>query len=164
MAKNKKKKKESIIPFVLCLLTLVVTVFMLPFMDDLFINKYKSSTKEDIEKNDVPTGYSCLYGPSYDELYKYTKDENIEFKFDKKGKVVQIISTTNYSTTSLENYQTLLNSLVTEYGNENIVTEETNHIIIVKQNTKNISNTKYPKEYNELKKYLSKNGYICSKK
>lgn len=164
MARNKKEEKGSIIPFVFCIVALALTVSALPFMDSLFMKKYEPATKKEEEKNKMPTGYSCSYGPAYDEFYKYTKDEDVEFKFDKEGNATQIVSSASYSTLTLNEYQVILNDLTTKYGTENITAEATNYTIIVKQNTTNISSTEYPIEYSKLKNYLSQNGYICSEK
>ena len=159
---RKKKQKGSIIPFVICLVALIISVAALPFMDNLFIDKFEVTEDTIKEEIKTPTGYSCSYGPTYDEFYNYTKDEDIEFRFDEYGNVTHFVSSTSYQFLSQNNYQILKVEFLDKYDDENITFDDKNFIIITKIDTDKIDNTTYPNNYGDLKTYLSQNGYICS--
>ncbi len=156
---RKKKKKGSIIPFAICLGALIIAVAALPFMDSLFMNKYEVKEKKEEEKNEIPDSYSCSYGPTYDEVYNYKKEENVEFTFDKKGNVTNVSAVTSYQALTLNSYEVLKSDLST---NDDITLDNTNYMIIVRTNTDKIASTNYPQNYEKLKNYLSQNGYTCS--
>jgi len=157
---RKKKKKGSIVPFALCLGALIITVAALPFMDGLFMNKYEVKEKKEEEKKKIPDSYSCSYGPTYDEVYDYTKEESIEFTFDKEGKVTNVSSVASYRASTTNSYEVLKSDL--SINNNDITLDEKNYMIIVRTNTNKIENTSYPQSYEKLKDYISQNGYTCS--
>ena len=158
---EKKEEKGSIIPFIICVVTLILAVLLLPLINDTIIET-KKVKEEKKEENKLPIKYSCSYGPVQDTFYNYIKDVDIEFDFDKVGKVTHINSSTSYQAFSLNEYQVIKSDLSSQYNIENIVYDDNNYIVIIKIDTNNIQNDEYPDDYNKLKKYLSQNGYICS--
>lgn len=156
-----KEEKGSIIPFVICIVALILAVLVLPLLNNIIVNAPEVNEEKKEEKK-IPAKYLCSYGPVQDTFYNYIKDIDIEFDFDKAGRVTHMNSSTSYQSFSLSDYQIIKNDLSSQYNIENLVYDDNNYIVIIKIDTNNIQNDEYPDDYNKLKKYLSQNGYICS--
>lgn len=152
---------SGIILFIGVLLVLIV-VLILPNMNHILWKVKDVEVLEQKKEEKVPTTYSCSFGPRYDEFYKYTLDADIIFTFNKEGKLEHIVSRESYQTMTQSDYELVKDTISVNSEFQTVVYDEENNIIVVKTDTDDVARLPYPSVFDELKKYLSQSGYICS--
>ncbi len=170
------KSKNPIFIFVL-LLMVGLAIFFMPNISE-FVSGLKNGNRNKIQtsenknlNNSIPSTYNCTVVSYSDTSINENITKNVIFNISNKGEVTKFTLTKTSAfdnKTNYDNYKKQINNeqsagvkIITSSDDKNLVFTEKIEKDLTKMESKN--NLEYPTNYSDLKKFLSEEGYSCSK-